>query len=154
MQSVIRWATRHDSPEPDERHLSIHMVDKDKDKAGQRPTHRQGKDRDRDEDEDKVQSVIRWATRRDSPEPDKRHLSIHMVIFWLDLVRFLWLNLVIFGWKRQPKTKTKTNTETKTEIKNEAEGADQVQSVIRWATRRDSPGPDKKHLSVHLVIFG
>ena len=76
---MIRWATRRDSPEPDKRHLSIHMEDKDKDKAGRRPTHRQNKDKD--EDEDKVQSVIRWATRRDSPEPDKRHLSIHMVIF-------------------------------------------------------------------------
>ena len=41
LQSVIRWATRRDSPEPDKRHFSIHTVDKDKDKAGQRPTHRQ-----------------------------------------------------------------------------------------------------------------
>ena len=54
---------------------------KTKTKTKQAEDQRIDKNKDKDEDEDKVQSVIRWATRRDSPEPDKRHLSIHMVIF-------------------------------------------------------------------------
>ena len=67
MPSVIRYATRRGSQA--------------KTKTEQAKDQRIDKDKDKGEDEDKVQSVIRWATRRDSPEPDKRHLSIHMVIF-------------------------------------------------------------------------